>query len=225
MAWDKTWEEVFRNKSWGKYPPEDLVRFIAKQFSNVSLKDRDSIKLLEVGCGPGANIWFMSREGFCVYGIDGSVTAIEHAKQRLSSEGLIFDDRNLLVGDALKLPWPDNFFDAVIDCEAASCNSLEDATLLYKEMFRVTKKNGILFVKTFSVGTWGEGSGEFLGNKTWKPEEGPMANKGICRFTDESDFSSLFYRWTIEYTEMITRELFDNNRNLIKEWIVHARKK
>ncbi|EAI4546039.1 SAM-dependent methyltransferase, partial [Campylobacter jejuni] len=32
------WENIFSQKEWGKYPSENLIRFIAKNFYNV--KDR-----------------------------------------------------------------------------------------------------------------------------------------------------------------------------------------
>ena len=62
------WEEIFKTQGWGKYPPEELIRFIARKYSHEP--NRKSIKILEIGCGPGANIWYLAREGFTVYGID-----------------------------------------------------------------------------------------------------------------------------------------------------------
>jgi tRNA G46 methylase TrmB len=51
-------------QEWGKYPPEHVIRFVARNFYRVP--DRKYVHLLEVGCGPGANVWFMAREGFAV---------------------------------------------------------------------------------------------------------------------------------------------------------------
>ena len=34
MSWDPVWENVFQNQSWGKYPSENLVRFVARNFYN-----------------------------------------------------------------------------------------------------------------------------------------------------------------------------------------------
>ncbi|EJE1584224.1 SAM-dependent methyltransferase [Campylobacter upsaliensis] len=75
------WEEIFSKKEWGKYPSESVIRFIARNFYNV--KDRNSIKILELGLGTGANLWFCAREGFKVSGIEWSKTGVERFKARL----------------------------------------------------------------------------------------------------------------------------------------------
>ena len=62
---------------------------------------RSQVKILEVGCGPGANIWYLAREGFDVYGIDGSSTGIAKAQAFLKKENL---NAHLSIGDVNKLP-------------------------------------------------------------------------------------------------------------------------
>ena len=37
MAWNNVWEQVFSSQEWGKYPGEDVIRFVARNFYN--LKD------------------------------------------------------------------------------------------------------------------------------------------------------------------------------------------
>ena len=41
------WEGIFSSREWGKYPSETLIRFIARNFYNVS--DRKAINILELG--------------------------------------------------------------------------------------------------------------------------------------------------------------------------------
>ena len=77
MSWDNTWDKIFQDNEWAKYPAEDLIRFIAKNFYNAEI--RKKIKILDIGCGTGCNLWFLAREGFQVFGIDGSKNAIARA--------------------------------------------------------------------------------------------------------------------------------------------------
>ncbi|WP_409176033.1 class I SAM-dependent methyltransferase [Brevibacillus fortis] len=220
MSWDPVWEEVFRQQAWGKYPGEDLIRFIARNFYNA--KSRPEVKILEVGCGPGANLWYMAREGFTIYGVDGSKTAIEQAKIRLDSECPEWTGE-LVVGDINKLPFPDETFDAVIDSEALSCNTFENAALIYSEMARVTKQNGKLFSRTFAKGSWGDETGEKVGYDTYLVGEGPLLGKGFARFTNYNDIPELIKHFTIQEIQLLSREYLQENK-IVKEWVIVGEK-
>src|SRR6202012_2431216 len=80
------WDDVFSSQEWGKYPSEAMIRFVARNFYKAP--DRKKVALLEVGCGPGPNIWYMCREGFDVYGVDRSKVAMGLCGDRLRREGL-----------------------------------------------------------------------------------------------------------------------------------------
>ena len=69
MTWDENWEKFYKNFSGNRYPEPILIRLIAKNFFRI--KTRKKIKILDLGCGEGANLWFLAREGFDAYGIDG----------------------------------------------------------------------------------------------------------------------------------------------------------
>jgi len=220
MTWDPVWEEIYRNRSWGRYPGEDLIRFIARNFHNTS--DRGVVKILEVGCGPGPNLWYLAREGFTVYGIDGSPSAIHQAKLRL--EECVGWHGQVVVGDIKALPFPDDMFDVVIDIEAVCCNTFEHAIEIYDEMARVTKPGGRFFARTFATGTWGEGTGEPLGYQAYRVEEGPLAGIGCCRFSTFDDLPKLMRSFHLTEIEEMVRTV-GNREHAIKEWVVIGEKK
>ena len=64
-----------------RYPNEELCRFMGRNYFSIEKTKRKAIKILEVGCGSGANLWMISKEGFDAYGIDLSQNAIELAKK------------------------------------------------------------------------------------------------------------------------------------------------
>jgi SAM-dependent methyltransferase len=217
MTWDSRWEEIFRNQAWGKYPGEELIRFVARNFYGAP--DRASVTLLEVGCGPGANLWFCAREGFTVYGVDGAPSAVQQARQRLDKECPGWQG-SIDVGDFISLGYPDNHFDAVIDNEAVCHNDFASSSAAYGEIARVLKPGGKLFVRTFATGTTGDGTGEPLGKRTWRVSEGPMLGKGLSRFTDEQDFGELFGRsLAMQSCEILTWTLA-NRAQIVREWIL-----
>ena len=80
------WEDIFQNNEWGKYPSLAVVRFVARNFYKVP--NRKDIRILELGCGTGANLWYCAREGFSVIGLDGSKTALNTMISRFNAEHL-----------------------------------------------------------------------------------------------------------------------------------------
>jgi len=219
MAWDPVWEKIFVSRTWGRYPGEELVRFVARNFYDAP--DRAAVRFLELGCGPGPNLWFLAREGFTAFGIDGSPSALNQASVRLNQEVPNWHG-GIVQGELLHLPFPDNFFDALIDNEAVSCNSFEDACHIYTEARRVLKPGGKLFVRTFATGCWGDGTGTPAGHNAWFVSEGPLAGEGLARFTSKTDFSLLFGGLTLESCEKTSR-MQEANQKTVTEWIIFAR--
>jgi SAM-dependent methyltransferase len=223
MTWDPGWEDLFRKQEWGKYPPEDLIRFIAKNF--YKYPDRNQISILEIGCGPGGNIWYLAREGFSVYGIDGSRTAIEIAKNRLINEGLT---ANLQIGDILNLSYPDTYFDCVIDIECLYANTESDTTRIIKEIHRVLKPGGKFYSKTFMEGTVKPEEGVLLNGeeRTYQSIHiGPLsANVGIQRLTSDKDIPRIYSVFTIESVDYLIRS--DHNRSQeLREYLICCNKR
>ncbi len=219
MSWDNNWEKVYNNQNWGEYPPESLIRFIARNFYH---KERKNIRLLEVGCGPGAQIWYMSRQGFDVYGIDGSSTAISIAKKRLKEENL---KANLIVGDIIKLPFEDEFFDGIIDCECLYCNNWENSIKILSEIYRVLKKDGLFYSLTL---TNEMDFGNSKGNNRLeykKIEQGPFKDKGLIRLITRELIRDLYGRYfNIRSIDKMTVTQY-NGKIKIYNWILICSKK
>jgi SAM-dependent methyltransferase len=197
-----------------------LIRFIARNFYKAP--SREEVKILEVGCGPGANLWYLAREGFNVFGLDGSKTAIQQAETRLSKE--IYGWKGeLQVGDMRQLPYEESFFNAIIDNEAVYCNSFDDSVLIYKGLARVLKPGGKLYARTFAQGSWGDETGTYIGKNAWHVGEGPLYNKGYSRFTSLEDLDTLFCDFRILEAELVTRS-YENRQKTVKEWMIIAEK-
>ncbi|EPM8362103.1 class I SAM-dependent methyltransferase, partial [Campylobacter jejuni] len=141
----------------------------ARNFYNA--KDRNAIKILELGLGTGANLWFCAREGFKVSGIEWSKTGVERFRARLKEENLSTQIEQIEIGDYLeKLDnFKDESFDAVIDVASLCCNDREKTRQIFLKAFKKLKVGGKFFSTALGKGVVGyeEGMGDFF-----EPKEG-----------------------------------------------------
>lgn len=103
-------------------------------------------KVLDIGCGNGRNLFFLSDK-FQVtgYGLDTSTAAIAEAK-KLSGDLPIHYEVATMADD---LPVDDGSQDLVLDMMASHFLNAKDRTELRDEIFRVLKPGGWLYLKTF----------------------------------------------------------------------------
>jgi SAM-dependent methyltransferase len=218
------WNERYsRRPRWNRYPPEELAGFIAKTFPD--REQRRFLKALEVGCGPGANLWFLAREGFRIAGIDGSAVAITSARERLRVEGMTEQllQADLEVGNFALLPWNDSSFDAVIDIQAISHNTAPVIQSVIAEIRRVLKPGGWFFARMFGEKTTGIMTGDLVEEKTTRCAEfGPLAGCGLVHAFSAEEIATLlspFQTVTLDWVHRRVGKAFD-----VFEWIVQAKK-
>jgi len=215
MVWDEKWEKVFQTEEWGKYPPECLIRFIAGNYYN---KDRKTVKILEIGCGTGTNLWYMARERFDVYGIEGSKTAVERAIKRIESEGL---SANIIQGDILSLPFEKEYFDAVIDSDCLYCNSADDTNIVLSEVKRVLKKDGLFFSRTPTDKMYFGKSFDTVGDMEYKNiSDGPLKGKGLARLMNLDRIKSMYGKYIKILSIDKEEHTRDNGNILVSKWVI-----
>jgi len=218
-SWDAVWDQVFRSQEWGKYPPEHAIRFVARRWYQAA--ERKAVRLLDLGCGPGACTWYMAREGFSVAAIDGSPKAIELLQQRLAAEGLSADAR---VGDYARLPWPDAVFDGAVDNASLCCNPFDACRRAVGEVRRVLKPAGHFCSVNFTNRCWGYGSGREVGPGEFAEiTAGPWAGKGFTLFMSRAQVDELYREFSEVNVETISWTM-DNMAHLVEFWVVTCRK-
>ncbi|BEK34020.1 class I SAM-dependent methyltransferase [Campylobacter jejuni] len=189
---EKIWENIFSKKEWGKYPSENVIRFIARNFYNV--QDRSKINILELGLGTGANLWFCAREGFKVSGIEWSKTGLERFRARLKDENLSTQIEQIEIGDYLeKLDlFKNESFDAWMDSYSLAYNDFEKTKQIIKKAMKKLKIGGKFFSITPSLYNEGFEKDANLGYHLVKPVSGSDAFTGVIRYCDEEDLKRLY---------------------------------
>lgn len=219
-SWQPLWNDIFASRSWGAYPSEHLIRFIAKNYYKVP--ERRKVKILDLGAGVGANTFYLAREGFDTYAVDGSAVAIEIIRKSLAQESL---EASLMVGDVGNLQVEDEYFDCIVDINCIMCNTYEISKKIIAHAATKLKPGGRLFSMCAKQGSWGEGIGHKLSDDTYEnASEGPYANMGIVRFLRKDQIDELFSPFgALEKNSCsLTR---NNGENELTFWLIDGVKK
>ncbi len=135
------WQDV--GLAWGARA-NDWAEFMEPHFRPVyeALQEgvpiRSGTRVLDVGCGSGLGLSVYAAQGAVCSGLDAAEGLLDIAQARVPSA-------DLRHGPMLELPWPDEFFDAVVGVNAFAYS--DDGALA--EAHRVLRQDG-----TLGVGFW-----------------------------------------------------------------------
>jgi len=167
-----------------RYPNEQVIQFLAAHYFSLSRPKRKKIKVLELGCGSGANLWVIAKEGFDAYGMDNAPSSLPLCKKMLESYGAA---AKLSVGTFRALEYKNDFFDAVVDILTIEHTDLRGHQEAFTEVFRTLKHGGRFF--SWHLGTKSanfiRGGGKKLDRYTvdnTPKTDVPYANNGITCF-------------------------------------------
>lgn len=196
-----------------RYPNESLISFIAAHYFSLSPIERSECRILELGCGSGANIWMLAREGFDTWGLDLSPVGIDLCKQVITSWGT---QAHLDVGDMTKLPYPNCYFDVIVDVVSMQHLTLSQHHAAIAEIHRCLKPSGRFF--SYHLGT---GSSvcqscdiEWYDSISINniPEGYPLAGNGVTSFLDVPTTNVLYKNFkTLEIEKVHRTYAISNN--------------
>ncbi|MGC9517115.1 MAG: class I SAM-dependent methyltransferase [Methanomicrobiales archaeon] len=133
----------------------DAVAKPEKKYVNKGLEYLDvknGEKVLEIGFGTGDALINLSKSvgvSGKVYGIDISKGMLEVAKSKLQNEGLLKRTK-LILGDAIKLPFQDEIFDALFMSFTLELFDTHEIPEILSECYRVLKTGGRIGIVALS---------------------------------------------------------------------------
>ena len=103
-------------------------------------KTDEAIKILDVGCGSGYSVNYLTERGFDVTGIDFSEEIIKEGKKK-------YGNIDIRVMDANKLDFPEEHFDLILfEC---SLSVMKNPPNILANSKKLLKKNGLIYLSDF----------------------------------------------------------------------------
>jgi SAM-dependent methyltransferase len=125
-----------------RYTNEELLRFLGRHYFSMPRAQRIAIRVLELGCGSGANLWMVAREGFEAHGIDLSPEAISLCRQMLESWSV---SATLNTVSMTACPYADEYFDVLLDVFSSYCLDESGFAKFLDEVSRLLRPGGRFF--------------------------------------------------------------------------------
>ena len=219
---DPIWESKYSAGHVQRYPWDVVVSFV---FRNTP-KDRppSEIKIMEIGFGTAPNLWFAAREGFQVFGVEGSKSAVNLAREKFKSEGLQGD---LRVGDFTNLPFENDAFDLIIDRASVVCVGLQGHKQAVAEVHRCLRKGGRflhnVYGDTHSSLRSGSAEGDGLIGNIFS---GTLVEAGKIHFSSRLEIDERFrVGWKIvQFEQRESLDLLSTGGDVHSEFVVVAEK-
>lgn len=112
--------------------------FAAQYKALFALDEKKPLKILEIGCGPGALAEALHR-----YYPNAQITAVDRDSEFIRFARNLSADINFVEGDATALPFADNSFDVTI---SNTVSEHIEPSRFYEEQLRVLKPGGVCLV-------------------------------------------------------------------------------
>lgn len=213
------WDILFKKKKYRwKKPSRFLIDLVPL------LKKRKFKRVLDLGCGAGRHVVYLTKKGFFVVGSDISSRALKLSQKWLEKEKV--KNYCLVEHDMTELPFPDKHFDAVISVNVIHHNPLDKVDKTVAEIRRVLKKRGLVVLTVSSTNDYKFGLGKKLGKNTYLAHSarGVVIDAGVIHhFFDKKGVKKLLSKFKILDLKEIVEE-FTVRRKRIKSvhWYVLA---
>jgi len=221
MSFSKEWDHCYsENTQMSVWPWSDVVSLVHRHCKPIIAAGG---RVLELGCGAGANIPLFLALGMDYYAIEGSSAIVKQLHQRYPEQV-----EKIQVGDfTLEQPFESNF-DLVLDRSSLTHNNTASITKALQIAFDKLKSGG-----TFIGSDWfstnhidfsgGEASDDEFTRTNYT--KGQFAGVGNVHFSDEAHLRDLGANFEILFLEeKLMRRYEPRDHHQFASWNIVARK-
>lgn len=139
--------EVARFRSQSSYANrEDYTQFSRRRVVASMLEEIEFATILDLGCGSGGYLPVIEEFDCHYYGFDVSEKMLQSAAEKAAEIG-VTEQVSLINGDAQRLPFPPNSFDAILS--VGLIEYFEDPSDIIEEAARVLKPGGKFLLHSY----------------------------------------------------------------------------
>ncbi len=195
MVFKNEWERIYRNNlQLSRWPWSSLVSLV-----NRHCDIREGMKVLELGCGAGANIPFFVSLKSDYHAIEVSQTTVASLKSEYRDNASV-DVKQGDFTDDISIFGPN--FDLIFDRGALTLNSTEGIERVLKQVYKALKPGGIYIgIDWFSTSHSArkQDKAERIGDNTYLFSTGYFKDIGQVHFFAENDLRELFAEYEFIY--------------------------
>jgi len=124
----------------------------------------EKTKILDIGCGTGAFLDIAKKRGWESFGVDISKRACDYAKEDFNI--------NVFNGELYEANFPDKYFNVITLWDALE--HIPHTSRFLKEVHRILKDDGLLFLETINVDTLINRIGDIIYKASFRKIEYPI---------------------------------------------------
>jgi SAM-dependent methyltransferase len=205
---DHSWEKFCSSRSWGKYPPEETIRFFMRAKNKFN---HTPLYVLDIGCGMGASSWMMAKEGGKVTAFDGAPSGLAGVNKNAREFG-VAEEIETVLGDITRpAAHLRQSYDIMVDQYSVYANPENRVIEAYIEYFQLLKPAGQFLICGFGYETTGWDGGRRVSEHSVADiKEGVMRDTGTVSLFSREQLTSILSTigFKVEYWEQIVE-----NRN------------
>jgi SAM-dependent methyltransferase len=193
LSFSKEWDEIYRSDAHlSIWPWTDLVSLVMR-FAKDTVQGS---KVLEIGCGAGANVTFFESLNVDYYAIEGSQSMVSKLKEKFNDKANHFHCGDFTKDFHFKGP-----FDLIIDRGSLPHNTDQGIRSAITLAYETLKPGGkLVSIDWCSDQHYGFQSGDPAEDNYTRTNitEGALAGTGRVHFSDEENIRDILKDWDIE---------------------------
>ncbi|MDD5929206.1 MAG: class I SAM-dependent methyltransferase [Spirochaetales bacterium] len=202
MGFSKEWETAYSKNTHLSVWPWSHVISLTHRYCDL----HEGMKVLELGCGAGANVPYFISLGVDYYGLEGSETMVRKLSEQFFQNNCHFAQADFTKSFFFENLYNNGGVDVIIDRSSVTHNSTEDIKKVVELSKKYLKCGGIYIGMD-----WFSTENEFFKNKQYKADvidsntlvfkEGYFNELGNVHFSDEKHIREIFKDFRIEFLE------------------------